>query len=75
MLMCPTKHLPKQFVIVQNDKHQLDSKGNVHPLHSLKCAFKSHQSALKAMNKLISIGFTNLKIYQVNRDIYLGSVW
>ena len=70
----PYKFLPDTYVIVQNGTHQVSSKGKVFPLHSTKCRFKTHQSALKAMNKLIEQGYVDLKIYHLEVKTYLSNV-
>lgn len=70
----PYKFLPDMYVIVQNGTHQVSSKGKIFPLHSTKCAFKTHQSALKAMNKLIEQEYVDLKIYHLEVKTYLSNV-
>ena len=68
----PYDFLPDSYVIVQNDTHQVSSKGKTFPLQSTKCRFKTYQSALKAMNKLIEQGYVDLKIYHLQVKTYLS---
>lgn len=68
----PYNYLPNMYVIVQDGTHQLSSKGKIFPLHSMKCAFKTHKSASKAMNKLLEQGFTDLNIYHLQLKTYLS---
>lgn len=70
----PYKHMPNKFVIVQSGTHQLSSKGDIFPLHSTKCAFKSQQSALKAISRLTKQGYEDLRIYCLQSEYFLSYV-